>query len=183
MTASGQADAWQASIASDVAVLKQGYAGLHADVSNLGSKIDSLANQVSASQKTNWPLILAAAALTGTIIGGGWTVVDLQNRLTVSESVSPLRASISSSETERRNTNDRVDRLSSAMGEVRERTAALEATAAALETEQETQFRAIDNTINSDRAEAFRLMGMLWTKVFGVDIPTFWHAPEIGRQR
>lgn len=183
MTVTGQADAWQASIASDVAVLKQGYTGLHADVANLGSKIDALASQVATSQKTNWPLILAAAALTGTIIGGGWTVMDLQNRLTVSESVSPLRASISASESERKGITDRVDRLSTALGEIRERTASLEAMTAALETEQETQFRAIDNTVNSDRAESFRLLGMLWNKTFGINIPTFWHAPEIGRER
>lgn len=176
-------EAWQASIASDVAVLKQGYAGLHADVSNLGRKIDSLANQVSASQKTNWPLILAAAALTGTIIGGGWTVVDLQNRLTVSESVSPLKASISASESERGNISDRLDRLSSAVGEVRERAASLQANAAAVQMEIETQFRAIDNTVNSDRAEAYRMFGMLWPKVLGVELPPFWHAPEIGRER
>lgn len=183
MNAPAQADAWQASIASDVAVLKQGYAGLHADVSNLGSKIDSLSSQVAASQKTPWPLILAAAALAGTIVGGGWTVVDLQNRLTVSESVSPLKAEIAAASTERSEANGRLDRLSAAIGEMRERTASLEATTAALETEQETQFRAIDNTVNSDRAENFRMFGMLWFKVFGVELPTFWHAPEIGRER
>lgn len=176
MTASTNAEAWQ-SVASDVAVLKQGYAGLHADVSNLGSKIDSLANQVSASQKTNWPLILAAAALTGTIIGGGWTVVDLQNRLTVSESVSPLRASQSASDAEQRSISDRVDRLSTSIVDNRAGLAAVSQQIS----EMEVQDCAISDNARAALGSLRQMVAVLWSELRKEALPQLEMMPRVGR--
>lgn len=177
MTVTGQADAWQASIASDVAVLKQGYTGLHADVANLGSKIDALASQVATSQKTNWPLILAAAALTGTIIGGGWTVMDLQNRLTVSESVSPLKAALSANDTEQRSISERVDRLSTSIVDNRTGLAGVSQKIS----EMEVQDCSISDNARMALGSLRQLLAVLWSDVRKEPLPPIEMMPRVGR--
>lgn len=165
------------SLSADVAVLKSNYAGLHNDVGALGAKIDALASQVSTSQKTNWPLILAAAALTGTIIGGGWTVVDLQNRLTVSQEVAPLRASISSSDTAQDELSDRVERQGAALADNRGRIDGIKQQLSELE----VQDCSISDNARMMIGSLRQMLAVLWFEVRNEPLPPMETMPRVGR--
>lgn len=164
-------------LSADVAVLKQGYAGLHQDVSSLGTKIDALSTQVATSQKTNWPLILAAAALTGTIIGGGWTVVDLQNRLTVSQEVAPLKASISASDASQVELSERVDRLSASLTTIRSSVDTV--------TQQISEMEAQDCSLSDNARAAIgalrQMVAVLWSEIRKEPLPPIEMMPRVGR--
>ena len=164
-------------LSADVAVLKQGYAGLHHDVSSLGAKIDALSTQVATSQKTNWPLILAAAALTGTIIGGGWTVVDLQNRLTVSQEVSPLRGSILASDTAQTELSERVDRLSVAFTDNRGRVDGVKQQLSELE----VQDCSISDNARAAIGALRQMVAVLWSEIRKDSLPQMEMMPSVGR--
>lgn len=164
-------------LSADVAVLKQGYTGLHNEVAGLGTKIDALATQVATSQKTNWPLILAAAALTGTIIGGWWTVVDLQNRLTVSQEVAPLRALLSASSTEQRSMSDRIERQGASLTDNRGRIDGIKQQLSELE----VQDCSISDNARMMVGSLRQMLAVLWAEVRKDPLPPMETMPRVGR--
>lgn len=164
-------------LAQDVAVLKRDYSGLHQDVSGLGKKIDALTAQVSAQQRTNWPLILSIGTVLLAVIGGGWKVVDLQNQLTVAKELAPLVQQNAQSTEDRQELAARVDRLAQSVSGANASLAGLQAGVV----EIETQFRGAGEIINLITARFQTDIARLWTKTYGEPYPDVDYAPQIGR--
>lgn len=164
-------------LSSDVAVLKRDYAGLHADVSSLVNKIDNLSTQVAAQQRTNWPLILATGTVLLAVVGGGWRVVDLQNRLTVAQAISPLEARLARDEEDSADIQGRLERQSVAVSANTKDVSEIRRDLR----EVETQFCALSNIVNLRDASHGRLVDQLWRKVMGQPLSDDDYMPSVGR--
>jgi len=164
-------------LAQDVAVLKRDYSGLHQDVSGLGSKIDALTAQVSAQQRTNWPLILSLGTVLLAVIGGGWKVVDLQNQLTVSQEVAPLRAAMLASDAEQGAMLERIDRLSTTIATIRSSVDTV--------TQQISEMEVQDCSISDNARAAIgslrQMLAVIWSDVREEGMPTVEIMPHVGR--
>jgi hypothetical protein len=164
-------------LAQDVAVLKRDYSGLHQDVSGLGNKIDALTAQVSAQQRTNWPLILSIGTVLLAVIGGGWKVVDLQNQLTVAMEVGPLQSDLRASNAEQDSLSESVERIRNGQAEIRGSIS----TVTQKISEMEVQDCAISDNARLAFGSLRQLLAVLWAEVRKDALPQIEMMPRVGR--
>lgn len=164
-------------LSRDVAVLTARYETTNGKITALDAKFDALVGEIGRSRQTPWPLIISGLMAAMVMIGGGWTLVDLQTRLTVAQQTTPLTGAVAHAGAAIDEVSARLSRVSEAQQRLGERVTAGESNA----TEIETQFRAMDNTQNLVRASELQILGLLWEKVYRQKLPEFFFAPSIAR--
>ena len=81
-------------LSRDVAVLTARYETINGKLAALDAKFDALTSELARSRQTPWPLIISGLMAAMVMVGGGWTLVDLQTRLTVAQQTTPISANL-----------------------------------------------------------------------------------------
>lgn len=127
---------------------------LESGMKSLGVKIDTLAANVAASQRTNWPVLFTMASLMFVLVGGAWQLIDLKTQV----ALAPIQAQNAISTEERGTLARRIDEnrgsvstLSIDMGRMHEKTR-----------EIEQQFKRLGEAQNSFEAMQQRTNALMW---------------------
>lgn len=168
----------------------------------LTSAVSTLSEKWQQSKQTNWPVLIGISIpVIGIIAAGlsGWQkIIDLQtdakispvlaqnaisstdrSRLnsevsTLTADLSGAKSTVSANQAHLQDQGDRLDRLNSTLNETRSALASFQAESKAKGVEIETQFRASDYKRNSEWAETYRILGLLWQKAYpGTVFPEF----------
>jgi len=154
-------------------------------LSAISTKLD---DWMKTQGKTNWPLILTAiGALGGVVWGifyalsGSQEIARLQSQIVLMERVQPVLLSAENSKTDRDALNHRVDSNSDLIGALTGKVDSSEAALKERLREVETQFDKAGVIMNMKSAETQRMLGLLWKKVYGEDIPDIEYFPQFHR--
>lgn len=164
-------------LSRDVAVLTARYETTNGKITALDAKFDALVGEIGRSRQTPWPLIISGLMAAMVMVGGGWTLVDLQTRLTVAQQTTPLASAAAHTETAMAEISARVSRLADGQQKLSERTTAVERDLR----ETEAQFCSLSDQVNLRFINAQRFISLLWARAMGQQFPPEFFAPRVGR--
>ena len=161
-------------LSRDVAVLTARYETINGKLAALDAKFDALTSELARSRQTPWPLIISGLMAAMVMVGGGWTLVDLQTRLTVAQQTTPISANLTHLDAAVAEYAARLTRLAEGQQRQGDRVTAIERDLR----ETEAQFCWLSDQVNLRLAGRGRLIDLLWERVMGQRI-----SPEADTQR
>src|ERR1043165_9134630 len=141
------------------------------------SKMDSMASNLNASQRTNWPVIIGISSLLFVVVAAASQIIDLKTQV----AMAPLHAQSAISTTERTINRQGLEAAQKALGdEIGNRKAGFSALQQQL-VENESQQRFHDSVRALQYQHLEGLIQMLYTKQRMPVPPPMTHQPQIGR--
>lgn len=169
-------------VESAVANLAQEFTHVRADIA-------SIAQVQSASRITNWPLIMTMIGAGASVLAGLFVTLNARQEITSLRSelemvryIQPVVVSAEQSRADRAAMHQKVDENSQRIGLLTGQVAANYAEFKSGISEIEAQFKGVGNIGNLRAQETQRLLGLLWKKVNGEELPPNTFYPSSHRE-
>lgn len=169
-------------VESAVANLAQEFTHVRADIA-------SIAQVQSASRITNWPLIMTMIGAGASVLAGLFVTLNARQEITSLRSelemvryIQPVVVSAEQSRADRAAMHQKVDENSQKISLLAGQVSANHAEWRSNVAEIEAQFKGVGNISNLRSQEQQRILGLIWRKVYGEELPPNSFYPSSHRE-